>query len=196
MIGIDEVGRGPLAGPLTLGAFAIPKNIKLGWKIKGLSFEIKDSKKLLVSQREEVIKILYKLQKEKKVLFHTHSVSNKTIDKKGLSFCIKLAIKKTLKKLKIKPTECTVLLDGGLRAPDEYKSQKTIIKGDEKKLAIALASIVAKVKRDNTMRILAIKYPNYGFEIHKGYGTASHYKAIKKHGISPIHRKSFLKNVT
>ncbi|MBI3634379.1 MAG: hypothetical protein HY228_02050 [Candidatus Yonathbacteria bacterium] len=88
-----------------------------------------------------------------------------------------------------------VLLDGGLRAPARYKNQKTIIKGDEKELVIALASIVAKVARDARMVKLGKKFPQYGFEKHKGYGTRAHYKAIKKHGITKHHRKSFLKNV-
>lgn len=86
-----------------------------------------------------------------------------------------------------------VLLDGGLRAPVHYTNQQTIIKGDEKELVIALASIVAKVTRDKRMVALAKKFPAYGFEKHKGYGTRAHYEAIKKHGITPHHRKSFLK---
>ncbi|MBI5400711.1 MAG: hypothetical protein HZB12_01160 [Candidatus Yonathbacteria bacterium] len=88
-----------------------------------------------------------------------------------------------------------VLLDGGLRAPAHYSNQKTIIKGDEKELSIALASIVAKVARDKKMIALAKKFPAYGFEKHKGYGTRAHYEAIKKHGATKHHRKSFLKNV-
>ena len=91
--------------------------------------------------------------------------------------------------------DCLVLLDGGLRAPKEYKNQKTIIKGDEKELAIALASIVAKVTRDELMVKLSKKYIGYGLEKHKGYGTAYHYKALKNKGLSPIHRKSFLKKL-
>ena len=91
--------------------------------------------------------------------------------------------------------ESLVLLDGGLKAPKEYLNQRTIIKGDEKELAIALASIVAKVTRDRLMVKLARKYPGYDLEMHKGYGTAAHYKALKNKGFSPIHRKSFLKKI-
>lgn len=94
--------------------------------------------------------------------------------------------------ISIFPTDTTVLLDGGLKAPDEYKDQKTIIKGDEKEVCIALASIIAKVIRDRYMVKIAQKYPKYGFEEHKGYGTKKHYEAIQKSGISPLHRLCFL----
>ena len=85
-----------------------------------------------------------------------------------------------------------ILLDGGLKAPAKYKDQKTIIKGDEKVKIIALASIIAKVSRDRHMRRLAKKFPDYGFEIHKGYGTRAHYRALHRRGLSPLHRRSFL----
>ena len=101
----------------------------------------------------------------------------------------------SLKFLNKKPDETQILLDGGLRAPKEYKNQKTIIKGDEKELAIALASIVAKVTRDVLMVKLAKKYPGYRLEKHKGYGTKKHYQALKNKGISAIHRKSFLRGL-
>jgi ribonuclease HII len=95
--------------------------------------------------------------------------------------------------LEIETIYAQVLLDGGLKAPVEFKNQKTIIKGDEKEMVIALASICAKVLRDRKMNLLAKKYSNYGFEKHKGYGTKGHYEAIKKYGMLSVHRKSFLK---
>jgi len=95
--------------------------------------------------------------------------------------------------LKINPKKCKVLLDGGLKAPEEYIDQKTIIKGDEKKMIIALASIYAKVMRDRKMVKFGKEYPEYGFEIHKGYGTKKHYEAIGKYGLSNIHRRSYIK---
>ncbi len=87
------------------------------------------------------------------------------------------------------------MLDGGLKAPESFICQKSFIRGDTLHLPIALASIVAKVHRDRFMRRMAVRYPGYGFDIHKGYGTKAHYKAIKEIGISPIHRKSFLKDL-
>lgn len=112
----------------------------------------------------------------------------------GISKAIKNCLEKSLKKLNVKPHECQVLLDGGLKAPSIYKNQKTIIKGDEKEWAIAFASIVAKVSRDTLMCRLAKKYPKYCFEIHKGYGTKKHCELIRKYGLSGEHRKCFCKN--
>jgi ribonuclease HII len=113
------------------------------------------------------------------------------IDKKGISFAIKSCIEKAFKELKLKPQETKVFLDGGLKAPRDFVFQETIIKGDDKILAISLASITAKVSRDNFMEKLSKKYPSYGFEVHKGYGTEKHRKAIKKYGLSGYHRISF-----
>lgn len=187
-IGIDEVGRGPLAGPVAVCALC------LGPKFKKNNFKnFRDSKKLSHLQR---VRWLEKINSEKEkgnILYKVSFESNKVIDQKGLTFAIKRALNKSLKYLKKKPDECLVLLDGGLKAPAEYKNQKTIIKGDEKELAIALASICAKVVRDALMVKLGVKYPRYGFEAHKGYGTQVHYKALKKQGLSPVHRKSFLR---
>ena len=95
----------------------------------------------------------------------------------------------------MKPKKCLVLLDGGLRAPKRFMYQKTIIRGDEKEYAIALASIMAKVTRDRKMVKLSKKYPLYGFNSHKGYGTKKHYEKIKKCGLCELHRRSFLKQL-
>lgn len=196
IIGIDEVGRGPIAGPVTVCALAIKKErlIKRRGKYTMVHFEnFKDSKKLSPQQRS---KWLEKINQEKvkgNLFYKVNFASNKIIDQKGIVFAINSCLKKSLRSLKIKPAECWVLLDGGLRAPKEFVNQKTIIKGDEKELAIALASIVAKVTRDRYMEKLAKKYSQYGLERHKGYGTISHYTAIQSHGLSPIHRRSFLR---
>ncbi len=178
VIGIDEVGRGPIAGPVTVCACMISSDIAK--KYKG----IKDSKKLTASQREKIYEEIQGL-----VEYKVTSVSAKEIDKKGISFCIKKALATSIS---IFPKETKVLLDGGLKAPPEYKDQKTIIKGDEKEVCIALASILAKVTRDRYMVKMALKHPLYGLEGHKGYGTRHHYESIKKHGPSPLHRRSFL----
>lgn len=193
LIGIDEVGRGPLAGPVTLGAVMIRRT---GAKNFSEIFRaVKDSKQLKERVREEWFEKA-KLEKEKgNINFSISSVENFTIDKIGLARAIRRALRNCLRKLRANPRECRVLLDGSLYAPKEFKNQETIIGGDAKVKIISLASIVAKVYRDRKMKRLAKKYPGYGFEIHKGYGTKAHYKAIKKRGFSPIHRRSFLKGI-
>jgi len=191
IVGIDEVGRGPLAGPVTvcvtLCDYKIYQKLKTS---KDLPLFGKDSKKLTKKNREKFDKVLRNLEKDGKISFSINHVSNEVIDKKGLSFSIKKAIGMGLKKLKLNPDDCEILLDGGLRAPSEFK-QKTIIKGDEREKIIAWASILAKVSRDKLMVKYGKKYPKYGFEIHKGYGTAIHRDYMKKHGLSDIHRVSF-----
>ncbi|MEI6058098.1 MAG: ribonuclease HII [bacterium] len=146
-----------------------------------------------------------KIQKAKKIGIIDFAVtfqSEKVIDKKGLSFAIKNALSISIEKIiatnethDINPTVVDVLLDGGLKAPAHFTKQKTIIRGDTKEQTIALASICAKVLRDRRMIAVAKKYPAYGFEIHKGYGTKAHYAAIKKHGLSPLHRRSFCTSI-
>lgn len=188
IVGIDEVGRGPLAGPVTVCAVSCDvKTYSLLKKNKNLPVLGKDSKKLSAKDREKYSKALDYIGLPY-VVVH---VSNKVIDKKGISFAIKFAINKAFVKLKLNPEDCEVLLDGGLKAPNEFKKQKTIIKGDEKERIIAWASILAKVSRDALMVKMAKKYPKYGLEKHKGYGTLEHRKALRKHRISSVHRLSF-----
>ncbi len=190
VVGVDEVGRGPLAGPIVFCALKIPHD----FSPKGFG-RIKDSKKLLPKRREEIFDKLEKLKKSGIIDYSIYSESTQNIDKYGLSRMGKSCIKETLEDLKIKPNISMILLDGGLKAPKKYKNQKTIIKGDEKERAIAFASIVAKVFRDGLMRGLSKKYPKYGFEIHKGYGTRKHRELIKEYGLCQEHRKSFCKNI-
>lgn len=186
IIGIDEVGRGPLAGPVAVCALVL----KCDFDTKNL----RDSKKLSPKQREAWFEQICVWKKEKKLDFKIAFVSASIIDKIGISKAIKKALEKSLYDLKPK-NFYTILLDGGLKAPIEFKNQKTIIKGDEKEVAIALASIVAKVSRDALMIKMSKKFPNYEFHLHKGYGTRLHYERLKKHGLSPIHRKTFLKKM-
>ncbi len=201
VIGIDEAGRGPLAGPVSVGAFGAEK--KMGeWILKNIfQNKLRDSKKLSHKKREEIYKKFCLLKKEGKVLCSVSHVSNKIIDKRGISKTVQIGIRKSLRRLhhasNYNDGHCNYLrLDGLLKAPKEFENQKTIIKGDEKDVFIACASIVAKVCRDRLMCRLAKKFPRYRFEIHKGYGTALHRKLIKKYGISLLHRKSFCKNLT
>lgn len=187
-IGIDEVGRGPIAGPVTVCAVLSFSGQELE-DFKG----IKDSKKLTEKGREDWFRKIKKSRAEKIVDFSVFSVGNRTIDKIGIVASIHLCILNCLKKLNSPEEETLVILDGGLKAPENYKYQETIIKGDEKEPLIAMASIVAKVSRDWHMSNLPEKYKGYSFDKHKGYGTKAHYEAIKNHGISDLHRRSFLK---
>lgn len=193
ILGIDEVGRGPLAGPVCVGVCAI-KSESYKKILEGMR-DFKDSKKLSEKKRYDWLKKIKKL-KEKGILdFAVGFSSNEFIDKKGISLAIKKAMEKAIKKLKINPKDSKVLLDGSLKASKEFENQKTIIKGDEKELPIALASIVAKITRDEFMIKVSKRYPNYGFEIHKGYGTRAHREIILKNGPTKIHRMSFLRKI-
>lgn len=191
VVGIDEVGRGPLAGPVCVAAVVIEKRFYKSTlkKFKGL----KDSKKTSEKLRGECLKKIDGLPKL--ILYSVSLVGNSAIDKKGITRAIEVALARSIYKLSIQPMKCAVLLDGSLKAPKEFKNQKTIIRGDEKEKIIALASIIAKVHRDTYMKRQAKIFPLYGFEKHKGYGTKEHIKKIKKYGLSDIHRRSFLKNL-
>ena len=195
-IGIDEAGRGPLAGPVSVGAVLIPE--KFASSAQEIFGEVKDSKKLTTKKREEWF---VKMQEEKKkgnIDFIVAFASAHDIDTIGIVPSIRRALTGALTKLtkdvcpRSNLGQVRVLLDGGLKAPEEFVNQETIIKGDEKEMIISMASIVAKVLRDKEMLRLAKKYPEYGFEKHKGYGTKVHYENIKENGLCEIHRKSFL----
>lgn len=191
-IGIDEVGRGPLAGPVAVGAFIfLKKDKKSGRQIKNIFRGVKESKQLTETEREKWFGKIQDARRAKLVDFRVALVGVGVIDENGISFAVRSALGRALKGLKKNPASVKVLLDGGLKAPPEYRHQKTIIKGDAKIQAIALASICAKVTRDRLMRRLAKKYLGYGFEIHKGYGTALHMGRIRAKGLSAIHRRTF-----
>jgi ribonuclease HII len=191
IIGIDEAGRGPLAGPVAVGAFCVSADF---FAFKKFSAGVKDSKQLTEKKREEWFAKMLRQKKLGNFSFAVSFGSAEMIDKRGITFAVSRALVSSLEKLACPPEQTFVLLDGGLRAPEEYVFQETIIKGDEKEPVISLASIAAKVLRDRKMRALAKRYPQYGFEKHKGYGTAAHYEAIVKYGVSDVHRKSFLRS--
>ncbi len=196
-IGIDEVGRGPLAGPVAVCSLCLRNNFKsknFKLLIRSKTKKFRDSKQLSHEQRLEWLEKINEEKEKGNIIYKVCFESNKVIDKNGLTFAIKKALSNSLKSLKVNPKISKVLLDGGLKAPVEYKNQRTIIKGDEKELAIALSSIVAKITRDRLMIKLSKKYIGYGFEKNKGYGTRDHYKALKNKGISTVHRKRFLKS--
>lgn len=193
VIGIDEVGRGPVAGPVAVGAFLIPDST-LAEEIKKFPIPLRDSKQLSRTQREAWYKHIEGWRDDGKCDFAVCMVSASDIDKYGISKSIKKALAESLEVLECDDS-CLILLDGALHAPNAFVNQITIIKGDEKEPAISLASIVAKVTRDRHMIRLAERYPKYGFDQHMGYGTEDHYSAIKKHGFTPLHRKTFLKSI-
>lgn len=191
IIGIDEVGRGPLAGPVTVGAFCVEtKKLK---EIKKILTGITDSKQLSLKQREYYYQLISGIKKSKRGgNFAVSHVSAKIIDQKGIIHAINVALERSLTKLGIQPEECFVYLDGGLHAPKEYV-QETIIKGDQKVWQISAASVVAKVLRDRKMVHYAKEYPSYRFDLHKGYGTRFHREQIQKKGVTDIHRKTWIK---
>jgi len=193
IVGVDEVGRGPLAGPVAVGAVAINSAI-YGLRLKKEFKGIRDSKKLSEKQREEWFKKIKIVEKRGDIKLTVSMTSPSIIDKKGIVFSIQNALNNSLLKLNISPERLQIFLDGGLKAGKEYKNQKTIIHGDDLVQIISIASVVAKVTRDRLMRRYAKKFPRYGFESHKGYGTKAHYLAIKKYGTTKIHRQSFLKS--
>lgn len=196
IIGIDEAGRGPLAGPVAVGAVLIKADntshltLHQVLDTKQKVFANFDSKKLSAKKREEI----FELVKNDKInyRFAVSLVSEKIIDDHGIVFAIKLGVERALAKFKISPNDCLVLLDGSLKAPAEFINQQTIVRGDASEPLIGLASIAAKVTRDNFMQKAHEEFPAYGFNQHKGYGTAFHYQALKTHGPCPLHRKSFL----
>jgi len=190
LVGIDEVGRGPLAGPVAVCAVVVKRRLPRDFFV-----ELKNSKALSERSRD----VWYKqalLAKRKRLIDFIVSFSNaRYIDRYGISTAVHICIARALRRLKISPENSRILLDGSIYAPRRFFDQKTIIKGDERVSVIALASVIAKVRRDRRMRRYARQFPEYGFEKHVGYGTKEHYKAIRRHGLCPLHRRSFLKGL-
>lgn len=192
IIGVDEVGRGALAGPVGVGVAAVSPKLDL----KTLFPRLKDSKLLRPDIRREIHKEAERYRNEGLIKFSVILIDATVIDTKGIVYAIQRGIIEGLDKLNINPQEVRVLLDGGLKAPNQYFNQRTIIKGDLTTPCISLASVVAKVERDAYMEEIDGEDPRYGFIDHKGYGTVLHRKQIHTHGLSPLHRVSFCKNFT
>lgn len=176
--GVDEAGRGPLAGPVCAAAVVLPKHLE----IPGLT----DSKKLSDKRRRE---LLPEIQRQA-VAYGIGFASEKEIDEINILQATFLAMERALAQLPITPE--LALIDGN-RERDFGLPAKTVIKGDSLSANIAAASILAKVSRDDLMLEMAREYPQYGFEIHKGYGTKAHYAALRMYGPCPIHRRTFLR---
>lgn len=185
IVGVDEAGRGPLAGPVAVGVLLAPKD----FDFYAVFPKLNDSKKVSEKRREEMFETLVAYAKEGTLSFCVKSVDAPTIDRVGISSAIASCVEAGVRSL-ADPHTSHVYLDGSLHAPKEY-SQETVIDGDASIPAIMLASIAAKVSRDRVMKQLAKTYPHYGFEQHKGYGTKLHIHAIRTMGLTPIHRRSF-----
>ena len=176
--GVDEAGRGPLAGPVCAAAVILPPNLM----IPGLN----DSKKLTDKKRRE----LFPLIKEQAIAFGIAFADHTEIDTVNILQATYLAMERAIQQLRVKPEYA--LIDGN-RAKDFGLPVKTVVHGDSLSASIAAASILAKVTRDDYMEQIAKEYPNYKFEVHKGYGTKAHYEALDNFGPCAIHRMSFLK---
>ena len=190
-IGVDEAGRGALAGPVSVGAVLFPEDFD--WQsafalvTRRGEPKLRDSKKLSPQQRE----ILYEFITASGRLKHGHAfVDAATIDAIGIVTATHEAAARAVAALEISPSRVEVLLDAGLRVPSRWE-QRSIVRGDETVPAIAFASIIAKVTRDRLMDELAPSYAAYSFEEHKGYGTLQHRRAITRDGLSDIHRVTF-----
>lgn len=186
LIGIDEAGRGPLAGPVSVGAVIVERDFDFA-RVAG----VRDSKQLTPESRDEWYAKLETLRHEGLLRFAVAFSSASMIDQQGIMSAIFLALGRALMQLNAQPHECEVRLDGSLKAPTAFVMQQTIIRGDQTEPMISLAAIAAKVERDRQMTRLARKYPAYRFERHKGYGTREHRALINKHGLSPLHRTTF-----
>ena len=176
--GVDEAGRGPLAGPVCAAAVILPK----GLEIPGLN----DSKKLTDKKRRELAPLI----KEQAIAYGIAFASHEEIDEINILQATFLAMERAMAQLSVKPD--LALIDGN-RKKDFGIPAETVVKGDSRSANIAAASVLAKVTRDDYMEAMAQEYPGYGFEIHKGYGTKAHYEALRNLGPSAIHRMSFLK---
>ena len=176
--GVDEAGRGPLAGPVCAAAVILP----MGLEIPGLT----DSKKLTDKKRRELFPII----KEQAIAYGIGLASHEEIDEINILQATYLAMERAMQQLSVRPD--IAMIDGN-RAKDFGLPVRTVIKGDSLSANIAAASILAKVTRDDLMTELALQYPEYGFDVHKGYGTKAHYEALRNYDASPVHRKSFLK---
>jgi ribonuclease HII len=189
VIGIDEAGRGPLAGPVSVGAVMVRESFN-----KNFFQGIKDSKQLTPEERDLWFALASEAKRRGELEFCVSLVSEKIIDKRGITKAVSLGIKRCLKKLEAL-SHSQVFLDGGIKAPKEFVHQTTIIRGDEKVPVISLASICAKVVRDRQMIKLSKFYPQYILHENKGYGTRAHREAIKKYGSTKLHRMSFLTRI-
>lgn len=181
LCGVDEAGRGPLAGPVYAAAVILPSDLE----IPGLT----DSKKISEKKRDELFDVIT----EKAIAYGIASASVEEIEDYNILQATFLAMRRAVEQLS--PCPDLILVDGNRLPPMLPAKAQTVIKGDALSASIAAASILAKVSRDRVLMQMDEEYPMYGFAKHKGYGTAAHYEALRTYGISPVHRRSFLKNL-
>ncbi len=195
IVGIDEVGRGPVAGPVAVGV--VWYETRYHQELVKAFPKLTDSKKVPINRRRAFAEKAAELQREEKLHYNVQYVTAQEIDQQGISWAINNCIEKAFKYVEMGGVGTTdyVFLDGSLEAPKKFYKQKTIIGGDAKVFAISLASVIAKVARDEAMEEYDLIFPGYGFAQHKGYGTKEHVKLIKQKGMCEIHRRSFLKNL-
>lgn len=191
-VGIDEAGRGPLAGPVAVGVVVVP--LDFDWDFIP---NIRDSKLLNPDKRYQVYEHARERQKKGLLRFAVSMVGPKQIDRIGITAAVSLGIQRSIQRLQLDPGDCVVKLDGLLKAPKEFLDQKTIVRGDQTEKSIGLASIMAKVTRDAYMVRQSTRsdFAAYGFETHKGYATKSHREAIHLHGLCTLHRASYCRNL-
>jgi ribonuclease HII len=190
ILGVDEAGRGPLAGPVAVGVIAAADDFDIRAAFPGLN----DSKQLSEKKREELFTILEEQVRVGTISYHVALGSAKQIDDEGIMQSVRVGVWQGVRTLMPNASDGKVFLDGLLKAPPEY-SQETVVRGDSLIPAIMLASVAAKVTRDRLMQEIAKRFPAYGFEKHKGYGTTAHYAALASHGLCEEHRLSFLKRI-
>lgn len=203
IIGIDEVGRGPLAGPVTVCAVLVPKKTRFFIDARST---LRDSKKLSEKQRKKWNEWANEKRKNGELFYELENISPRVIDRINITRASCLAATRAVQRLYgkfgLKGCPVSIYLDGGLFINDDVlralhvseRHTKTIIKGDEKVSAISIASIIAKVSRDAYMVNLDRQYPQYGFSAHKGYGTDRHRRALRRYGPSKVHRLTFCRN--
>ncbi len=179
--GVDEAGRGPLCGPVAVASVILDPADRFEW--------LNDSKKVTEKRRE----VLYGQITERALKWHVELIDNEAIDRLNILGATMLGMKRCAEAV-MQSGEGIVLVDGN-RCPDTEVVCTPIVKGDANSASVAAASVLAKVTRDRFMRELAEEYPDYGFDVHKGYPTKAHYEAIKRYGVTPYHRLSFLKNL-
>jgi ribonuclease HII len=186
LIGVDEAGRAPLAGPVSVGAVIVPE----GFDVLSIFPDVKDSKLLSHKKRVEIYRRLQAHSLVSEVRYCVRYSSHAYIDEHGITKAVRRAVTNCVRSLAPKPEGIHVQLDGLLKAPTPY-SQETIIRGDFLIPLISLASVVAKVRRDRKMVRLARHYPGYSFEVHKGYPTPAHKALVREKGLCEIHRRSY-----
>ncbi|MBI4132991.1 ribonuclease HII [Candidatus Uhrbacteria bacterium] len=190
LIGVDEAGRGPLAGPVSVGAVMVPER----FDIRKAFPDVKDSKLLTPKARAEMYEEAVARSKAGELKFCVRFSDHAHIDEFGITRALRRAVAKCVHALAPSPHNVRVYLDGLLYAPSKYE-QETVVHGDLLVPIISLASVIAKVQRDRLMVRYSKKFTQYGFELHKGYGTKMHWRALEEYGLSQIHRRTYCRSL-